>query len=105
MSEMKVDLNGRPMALRPIDWEALMAPKTVAVVGATDTEGTQQRAQWVQVHERLSARGATVVPVHPTKPDILGTKAYASITEVPFHVDLAIVLVREPLPVLEECLR
>ncbi len=105
MSEMNVDLNGRPLALRTIDWEALMAPKTVAVVGATDTEGTQQRAQWIQVHERLSARGATVVPVHPTKPDILGTPAYKSITAVPFHVDLAIILVRQPLPILEECLQ
>ena len=104
MTGNRVDLNGRPLALRPVDWEALMAPRTVAVVGATDTEGTQQRAQWLQVHERLTARGATVVPVHPTKPEILGTPAYPSLRAVPFAIDLAIILVREPLPVLEECL-
>jgi acyl-CoA synthetase (NDP forming) len=104
MSDSNVDLNGRPLALRSIEWDALMAPRTVAVVGATDTQGTQQRAQWIQVHERLTARGATVVPVHPTKADILGTPAYPSISAVPFDLDLAILLVREPLPVLEECL-
>jgi acyl-CoA synthetase (NDP forming) len=104
MADNRVDLNGRPLALRPIDWDALMAPRTVVVVGATDTEGTQQRAQWLQVYERLSARGATVVPVHPTKPEILGTPAYRSVRDVPFAIDLAIVLVREPLAVLEECL-
>ena len=104
MTGNRVDLNGRPLALRPVDWEALMAPRTVVVVGATDTEGTQQRAQWLQVHERLTARGATVVPVHPTKREILGTPAYPSVRDVPFAIDLAIVLVREPLPVLEDCL-
>lgn len=97
------DLNGRPLAPRQVDWAALLEPRTVAVVGATDTAGTQQRAQWTQVHERLTARGATVVPVHPTKPDILGTPAYPSISAIPFDLDLAIVLVRDPLPVLEEC--
>ena len=104
MTGNRVDLNGRPLALRPVDWDALMAPRTVVVIGATDTEGTQQRAQWLQVHERLTARGATVVPVHPTKTEILGTPAYPSVRDVPFAIDLAIVLVREPLPVLEECL-
>ena len=103
MAASRVDLNGRPLQLRSVDWDALFAPHTVAVVGATDTEGTQQRAQWLQVHERLTARGATVVPVHPTKPEIMGTPAYPSISAVPFDIDLAIVLVREPLPVLEEC--
>jgi acyl-CoA synthetase (NDP forming) len=104
MTSNRVDLNGRPLALRPIEWDALMAPRTVVVVGATDTEGTQQRAQWLQVHERLTARGATVVPVHPTKPEILGTPTYPSVRAVPFAIDLAIILVREPLPVLEDCL-
>ncbi len=105
MSAVDVDLSGRPLHLRDVGWDALFAPRTVAVVGATDTEGTQQRAQWLQVHQRLGDRGATVVPVHPTKSEILGTPAYPSLTAIPFAVDLAIVLVREPLPVLEECVK
>ncbi len=98
------DLNGRPLALRAVDWDALFAPRGVAVIGASDRAGTQQRAQWEQVHQRLTARGARVVPVHPTKPDILGEPAYPSVLDVPFEVDLAIVLVRDPLPVLRDCL-
>ena len=31
------DRSDRPLALRPVDWDALMAPRTVVVVGATDT--------------------------------------------------------------------
>lgn len=84
-------------------WGALFAPDSVAVIGASETPGSQQRTQWEQVSSRLGARGARVVPIHPTKPEILGTPAFRSILEVPFEVDLAIVLVREPIPVLEEC--
>ncbi len=102
-SDPPLDISGRPLQLRTIDWRSLFDPQTVAVVGASETEGTQQRAQWIQVRDRLGGRGATVVPVHPTKAAILGTPAYRSVLDVPFPIDLAIILVREPLPVLEEC--
>ncbi len=99
-----VDVSGRALELRPVDWTRLFAPKRVVVIGATDTEGTQQRAQFTQTRDRLGARGADVVPVHPTKPDILGTKAYRTIADVPGDVDVAVVLVRDALPAVEECL-
>ncbi|HXY93919.1 MAG TPA: acetate--CoA ligase family protein [Acidimicrobiia bacterium] len=102
---MKRDVSGRALEPRPVDWARLFAPRRVVVIGATDTEGTQQRAQFVQTRERLGARGADVVPVHPTKPDILGTKAYRSIADVPGDVDVAVVLVRDALLAVEECLR
>ena len=100
---MRRDVSGRALELRPIDWTRLFAPKRVAVIGATDTEGTQQRAQFMQTRERLGARGADVVPVHPTKAEILGTKAYRSVRDVPGDVDVAVVLVRDALPAVEEC--
>jgi acyl-CoA synthetase (NDP forming) len=103
VAQPSVDVSGRPIALRSIDWSTLFDPKTVAVVGASETEGTQQRAQWIQVRDRLGARGARVVPIHPTKATILGTPAYRSVLDVEGPIDLAIILVREPIPVLEEC--
>jgi acetate---CoA ligase (ADP-forming) len=101
---MRRDVSGRALELRPIDWSRLFAPKRVAVIGATDTEGTQQRAQFTQIRERLGARGADVVPVHPSKPEILGTLAYPSVRDIPGDVDVAVVLVRDALPAVEECL-
>nr|MDT0664597.1 CoA-binding protein [Micromonospora sp. DSM 115978] len=97
-----LDASGRPLSLRPVDWATLFAPRTVAVVGASDTAGSPQRAQWTQVRDRLTARGAEVVPVHPSKPDILGTKAYPSLAAIPSEVDIAVVLVRDPLPTVEQ---
>ena len=102
---LPVDVSGRALELRPIDWTRLFAPKRVVVIGATDTEGTQQRAQFTQnARPARRARGADVVPVHPTKPDILGTPAYRTISDVPGDVDVAVVLVRDALPAVEECL-
>ncbi|CUU54809.1 Acyl-CoA synthetase (NDP forming) [Parafrankia irregularis] len=89
-------------ALRQIDWSRLFSPRVVAVVGATDTEGSPQRAQWTQVRERLGALGADVVPVHPKKSDILGVRAYPSVAELPADPDVVVVLVRDPLPAVEE---
>ncbi|KPM54115.1 CoA-binding protein [Frankia sp. R43] len=89
-------------ALRQIDWSRLFSPRVVAVVGATDTEGSPQRAQWTQVRERLGALGADVVPVHPKKNDILGVRAYPSVAELPADPDVVVVLVRDPLPAVEE---
>ncbi|MFC5819012.1 acetate--CoA ligase family protein [Nonomuraea harbinensis] len=105
MTSPPLDVSGRPLALRAIDWDPLFAPRSVAVIGATDTEGSPQRAQWRQARERLLARGAHAVhPVHPVKPAIDGVPAYRNVLDVPGDVDVAIVLVRDPLPVLEDCL-
>ncbi|MDT3444205.1 MULTISPECIES: acetate--CoA ligase family protein [unclassified Pseudofrankia] len=92
----------RNPGLRHVDWSRLFSPRVVAVVGASDTEGSPQRAQWTQVNQRLGALGAEVIPVHPKKPDILGVKAYPSVTALPADPDIVIVLVRDPLPVVEE---
>ncbi|HEY3737946.1 MAG TPA: acetate--CoA ligase family protein [Jatrophihabitans sp.] len=104
-AELPRDQSGRALALREIGWQRLFEPKVIAVVGASETEGTQQRAQWQQVYERLTKRGAAVHPIHPSKDAILGVPAYRSVLDVPGDVDVAVLLVREPLPVLEECVQ
>lgn len=98
------DASGRPLRLRTIEWARLLRPRTVVVVGATDTEGSPQRMQWIQVRERLTARGAEVIPVHPRKEEILGARAYPSLAAVPadVDVDVAVIIVRDPFPALEE---
>ena len=51
----------------------------------------------------MGASGAQVIPVHPTKPEILGTAAFPDVSSVPGAIDLAVILVRDPLPALAEC--
>ena len=75
---------------QPHPLDAIFAPKTVAVIGATEKEGSVGRTiLWNLIS---SPFGGTVYPVNPKRPSILGIKAYPSIADVPEAVDLAIVV-------------
>ncbi|MFT4228147.1 CoA-binding protein [Micropruina sp.] len=36
----------------------------------------------------LQNNGKTIVPIHPSAPTVLGQQGYASLADVPFHVDV-----------------
>lgn len=65
-------------------------PSTVAVIGATETQGSVGRTiLWNLVS---SPFGGTVFPVNPKRPSVLGIKAYASVEDVPARVELAVIV-------------
>jgi acetyltransferase len=73
---------------QPLD--VFFAPKTVAVIGATENQGTVGRTiLWNLVS---SPFGGTVFPINPKRPSVLGVKAYKHISEVPEQVDLAVIV-------------
>nr|WP_238569036.1 bifunctional acetate--CoA ligase family protein/GNAT family N-acetyltransferase [Xenococcus sp. PCC 7305] len=72
---------------RPLD--AFFAPRTVAVIGATDRPGSVGRTLlWNLIS---SPFGGTVFPINPKRNNVLGIKAYRDITAIPELVDLAII--------------
>ena len=75
----------------------LTTSKTVAVVGLSDREETTSN----RVSKEMQSRGYRIIPVNPklAGQEILGEKAYASLAEIPFHVDIVDVFRRsESLP-------
>jgi len=64
----------------------LSTSKTVAVVGLSDREETTSN----RVSKEMQSRGYRIIPVNPklAGQEILGEKAYASLAEIPFHVDI-----------------
>ncbi len=62
----------------------LAETKTIAVVGLTDSPG---RASY-GVSRYMQQHGYRIVPVNPTVEVILGEKAYGSLAEVPFKVEM-----------------
>jgi acetyltransferase len=73
---------------QPLD--VFFSPKTVAVIGATETAGTVGRTiLWNLVGNPF---GGTVFPINPKRPSVLGVKAYKHISEVPEQVDLAVIV-------------
>jgi acetate---CoA ligase (ADP-forming) len=101
----RTDLLGLPAEMREVAWDALVRPKRAVFIGATDREGSQQRAQFIFLRERLAPLGCEVIPIHPTKTEVLGASARASVLDVEGEVDLAVVLVRDAVPAVEECVR
>jgi len=79
------------------------SPKTVAVIGATETPNSVGRTVlWNLV---TSPFGGTVYPVNPKRPSVLGVKAYQSISDIPEQVDLAVIVTPPPsIPgIIREC--
>jgi len=71
---------------QPLD--AIFAPKTVAVIGATDRTGSVGRTiLWNLIS---SPFGGTVFPVNPQRHSVLGIQAYPHIAAIPEPVDLAV---------------
>jgi len=73
---------------QPLD--AIFHPRSIAVVGATEKEGSVGRT--ILWNLLSSPFGGTVYPVNPTRPAILGVKAYPSISAIGEPVDLAVIV-------------
>ncbi len=70
--------------------DTIFAPKSIAVIGATETPGSVGRTIiWNLIS---SPFGGTVYPVNPKRPSVLGIRAYPDISAVPEQVDLAVVV-------------
>jgi acetyltransferase len=84
--------------------DAIFFPKNVAVIGASEREGSVGRTiLWNLIS---SPFGGTVFPVNPKRASVLGIKAYPTIKDVPEKVDLAIVVTPAPTTpaIIQDCI-
>ena len=86
----------------PLAMERLLSPRSIAMVGASNNVasiGGQVFANLVRAFD------GTVHPVHPRDETVQGKPAFASVTDLPEAVDLAVVSVPAPLVpgVIAEC--
>jgi acetyltransferase len=73
--------------VNPLD--AIFAPKTVAVIGASEKPGSVGRTLlWNLITNPFNG---TVFPINPQRHSVLGIKAYPSIFDVPEKIDLAVI--------------
>lgn len=72
--------------------DPIFKPRSVAVIGASNTPGKWGYDTMLCILRRSLFRG-TVYPVNPREENVLGIKAYKSVTEIPGPVDLAVIVV------------
>jgi acetyltransferase len=83
-------------------FEALFKPRTVAVIGATDKEGSVGRA----IMQNLKVFRGQVLPINPKRDEVLGLPAFPAIAAAPTRVDLAVIVTPAPtVPgIIGECI-
>lgn len=83
--------------------ERFFNPRSIAIVGASASPG---RAGYTIVHNLIKwGFPGRIYPVNPRAGDVLGWKAYPTITDIPDEVDLVVTLAPATgtLRVIEEC--
>lgn len=73
---------------RPLD--AIFAPRSVAVIGATEKVGSVGRT--ILRNLIASPFGGSVMPVNPNRANVLGIRAYPRLRDLPEPVDLAVIV-------------
>src|SRR5215472_11447061 len=84
------DVSGRPLRLRDVDLDTFLHPRTVAVIGASETRGKPNTAMTLRIKEWADAHDATFFPVHPVHEAVLG------------DIDLAVILTGRAVESFEE---
>ena len=79
-----------------------LSPKSIAVIGASDKEGSVGRAITSNI---MKGYKGTVYPISPTRDKVFDQQAYKSVLDVPHDVDLAVIITKNTIvpTVLEEC--
>ncbi len=96
-------ISDREHAAEAASMRRLLAPRTVAVIGASREPGKIGHA--VMQNVLASDFQGIVYPVNPKTASIAGVRAYRSLTDVPDSVDVAVVVrpAAELLDIVDEC--
>jgi acyl-CoA synthetase (NDP forming) len=100
-----LDLTGRPTTLRELDLDRFFHPKTIAVIGASDSPGSASALNYRLVRDWQQQRpdGAVVYPVNPNRDEVDGERCYGSVLDISEDVDVAIVLITAAEEALQSC--
>src|SRR5947207_5379592 len=77
--------------LQARDLDALFGPMSIAVIGASNRQGSVGRAVFTNI--LLNEYTGTVYPVNPKDRSISGVRSYPSVQDLPESVDMAVVVV------------
>jgi acetate---CoA ligase (ADP-forming) len=101
----RVDVSGRALELRDLDLDRFLHPRTVVVVGASDTSRKPNTAMTRKIKAWADKHGATFYPVHPKYDTVAGERCYPTVFDVPGDIDLALILTGKAVDTFEEVLQ
>ncbi|MFG2139435.1 acetate--CoA ligase family protein [Streptomyces sp. NPDC048650] len=96
------DVSGRPLHAEALDLDRFFRPGSVAVIGASDSEGRPNTGITRQLIGWADRVGARLHAVNPGRRQVFGRPCHATVADLPEPVDLAVLLVADPIPVIEQ---
>ena len=83
--------------------DKIFRPENVAVIGATEKEGSVGRT--ILKNLITNPFGGTIFPVNPKRPNVLGIQAHKSVLDIPVSIDLAVIVTPAKIvpSVVQEC--
>lgn len=81
----------------------IFQPRTVSLIGATETEGSVGRG----VMHNLMKGKSKVFPVNPKRETVFGIKAYPDVLKIPEEIDLAVIVTpgKTVYSILKQCVQ
>jgi acetate---CoA ligase (ADP-forming) len=81
--------------------QALFAPRSVALIGASGdaAKNTARPQRYLARH----GYGGKIAPINASRSEVLGLKSYRSVSEAPFSIDHAFVMVEDVEGAIEDC--
>jgi acetyltransferase len=88
-----------------VNLEKIFNPESIAVIEASDEEGSVGYALIKNLTEKKNGYEGKVYPVNGHKTEIFGIKAYQNVSQIPETVDLAVIAApaKTVPPLVEEC--
>ena len=77
--------------MSPSNLDFIFRPRSTAVIGASNREGSVGRALFSNV--LMNSYTGVVYPVNMTAKSVLGVKAYQTVLQIPDEVDLAVLII------------
>jgi acetate---CoA ligase (ADP-forming) len=77
-------------------------PRSIAVVGASDREGSPNRTYWNLIRAWGGRQRAEVFPVNPNRDTIDDVPCFADLTSLPVVPNVVAILTGDPIPSLRE---
>lgn len=84
--------------------KAIFKPENVAVIGATEKEGSVGRT--ILRNLITNPFGGTIFPVNLKRPNVLGIQAYPTVKDIPVAIDLAVIVTPAQIvpSVIDDCI-
>ena len=86
----------------PFDLGLFFHPRSIAVVGASDREGSPNRTYWNLIRAWGGRQQADVFPVNPNRDMIDDVPCFADLSSLPTTPNVVAVLTGDPIPSLRE---